>query len=95
MREKAHHRPRELRRDEVFVAPGHLLPEEWERNNSLFRYRLIKRTGWVGKLVVVLFLLLILGGGISSLFDHFVVGAIAAAVIAFAVVVTWTFRGRH
>jgi hypothetical protein len=43
---------------EVWVPPLHELPEQWERDNALFQYRLFKRSGWVGKISVVI----IIGG---------------------------------
>jgi len=43
----------ELTRDELYVAEGSA-PEEWRRNNALFEYRLIKRTGWIGRLYAIL-----------------------------------------
>jgi hypothetical protein len=51
-------RDRELRRDEVWVPPLHELPEQWERDNALFQYRLFKRSGWVGRISVAI----IIGG---------------------------------
>jgi hypothetical protein len=47
---------RELTREEVYVPPLHELPEQWERDNALFRYRIIRRSGWAGRAAVVLLL---------------------------------------
>jgi len=48
---------RELTRDEVFVPSLHQLPTIWERDNALFSYRMIRRSGWLGRVFVALQLL--------------------------------------
>lgn len=50
-------RDRELTRDEVWVPPLHEAPEQWERDNALFQYRLIRRSGLVGKICVAFMLI--------------------------------------
>lgn len=82
-------RERELTRDEVFVSPAHGLPDEWARDNALFGYRLIKRSGWVGRLYAALFVALVVGGGIfgiSERLEGFAVVVSAALFIGILVV---------
>ena len=69
-RERTGERERELRPEEVWVPPLHVEPDEWARNNAVFRYRLLRRSGWLGRVYVAVVVLSILAAVASSLWEN-------------------------
>lgn len=59
-------RDRELRRDEVFIG-GTNLPQEWARDNVYVGYRILRNSGWLGRLYVGAAILFMLFGALFGL----------------------------
>ena len=50
-RRRARRESDELSTDELFIPQDLKVNEEWDRNNALFGYRMITRTGWAGRML--------------------------------------------
>lgn len=87
---------RELTRDEVYVPELHRYPTEWERDNALAGYRVIKRSGWLGKLALALAMVAVVVGLLSYVVAMpewlGAVCALGAGLVGFAAAVLVAFR---